>query len=129
MFHEDIDRLFQAAREAMARAVAPYSNFRVGASIITDDGRIYTGCNIENPSLMLSFCAERAVLIKAITEGERNFRAMAIVSSNGGYCYPCGCCRQMIEEFAPGIDIYLLSSEGIKKYPVSELLPHAFRNP
>lgn len=129
MLPEDVDRLFQAAKEAMARAIAPYSNFRVGASIITDDGRIYTGCNIENTSLMLSFCAERAALIKAISEGERRFRAMAIVSSKGGYCFPCGSCRQVIVEFAPGIDIYLLSLDGVRKYNISELLPYAFRNP
>lgn len=129
MIPEDIDRLFQAADEAMKRAIAPYSGFKVGASVITEDGRIYSGCNIENPSLMLSFCAERAVLIKALTEGERAFRAMAIISNEGGYCYPCGSCRQVIEEFAPGIDIYLISLEGVKKYSISELLPHAFKKP
>lgn len=128
MVLEDIDRLIEAAESAMARAIAPYSGFKVGASIITEDGKIYSGCNIENPSLMLSFCAERAALIKALTEGERRFRAMAIVSSKGGYCYPCGSCRQVIEEFAPGIDIYLFSLEGIKKYSVKELLPFTFKN-
>lgn len=128
MFLEDIDRLIKAAESAMARAIAPYSGFKVGASIITEDGKIYSGCNIENPSLMLSFCAERAALIKALTEGERRFRAMVIVSSKGGYCYPCGSCRQVIEEFAPGIDIYLFSLEGIKKYSVKELLPFTFKN-
>lgn len=128
MFLEDIDRLIEAAESAMARAIAPYSGFKVGASIITEDGKIYSGCNIENPSLMLSFCAERAALIKALTEGERRFKAMAIVSSKGEYCYPCGSCRQVIEEFAPGIDIYLFSLEGIKKYSVKELLPFTFKN-
>lgn len=129
MIPEDIDRLLSAAREAMKKAVAPYSGFKVGASIITKGGRVYSGCNIENPSLMLSFCAERAALIKALTEGEREFMAMAIISSKGGYCFPCGSCRQVITEFAPGIDIYLASDEGVKKYSISELLPYAFRNP
>ncbi|MFN3479365.1 MAG: cytidine deaminase [Thermodesulfovibrionales bacterium] len=129
MYPEDIERLFKAAEDALAKAIAPYSGFKVGASIITEGGRIYTGCNIENPSLMLSFCAERAALIKALTEGEKSFKAMAIVSNKGDYCFPCGSCRQVIEEFAPKIDIYLLSVRGIKKYSISELLPHAFRNP
>jgi cytidine deaminase len=128
MIPEDIDRLITAAEDAMKNSIAPYSDFRVGASIITEGGRIYSGCNIENPSLMLSFCAERAALIKALTEGERRFRAMAIISSKGDYCYPCGSCRQVIEEFAPDIDIYLVSVKGIRKYSISELLPRAFKN-
>ncbi len=128
MLSDYLDKLFQSAEEAMERAIAPYSGFKVGASIITEDGKIYTGCNIENPSLMLSFCAERAAMIKALTEGERKFKAMAIISNKGGYCYPCGSCRQVINEFASCIDIYLISKTGIKKYSISELLPEAFRN-
>lgn len=127
MIPEDMERLFEAATVAMEKAIVPYSGFKVGAAVITESGRIYSGCNIENPSLMLSFCAERAALIKALTEGERRFKAIAIASSKGGYCFPCGSCRQVIEEFAPGIDIYLISSEGVKKYSISELLPHAFK--
>lgn len=129
MLPEYIDRLIEAAEKALASARAPYSGFKVGASIITERGRIYSGCNIENPSLMMSHCAERSALIKALTEGESLFRAMAIVSSNGGYCYPCGACRQFIAEFAPEIDIYLVSLEGIKKYSIQELLPYAFIKP
>lgn len=126
MLPEDIDLLIAKAREAMDSAIAPYSGFRVGASLRTDDGKIYTGCNIENPSLMLSFCAERVVLLKAITEGERAFGAMAIVSSDGSYCFPCGACRQMLFEFASDISVYLAGDRGIKRFSVTELLPHAF---
>ncbi|GAB4411378.1 MAG: cytidine deaminase [Thermodesulfovibrionales bacterium] len=122
-----IDRLIKEAEDAKERAIAPYSGFKVGAALITSGGKIYKGCNIENPSLMLSLCAERAALIKALTEGENAFKAMAIVSGDGGYCFPCGACRQILSEFAPDIEIYLISDKGIKKLTISELLPHPFR--
>jgi len=127
MLPPDIDRLIREAEDAKGNAIAPYSGFKVGAALMTTDGRIYRGCNIENPSLMLSFCAERAALIKALTEGETAFKAMAIVSGEGGYCFPCGACRQMLSEFAPDIEVYLASDKGIKKFIVSELLPQPFR--
>jgi len=123
----DINRLIKEARDAKKRAIAPYSRFKVGVALITDKGEIYRGCNIENPSLMLSFCAERAAIINAIVEGEKAFRAMAIVSDNKDYCFPCGACRQMIAEFAPDIEIYLVSDKGIKKFSVPELLPYQFK--
>lgn len=127
MLPVDIKRLTKEAEGAMENAIAPYSGFVVGAALLTDDNKIYCGCNIENPSLMLSFCAERAALVKALSEGKRNFRAIVITSKEGKYCFPCGSCRQMLAEFAPGIEIYLASNEGIKKYQASELLPHCFR--
>lgn len=111
----------------MKNAIAPYSNFVVGAALLTGSGKIYCGCNIENPSLMMSFCAERTALLKGITEGEKAFKAIAIVSDDGRYCFPCGACRQMIAEFAPDMDIYLSSVDGIKKFSISELLPYPFR--
>lgn len=126
MLPEDIDKLISEAKEARKFAVAPWSGFAVGAALMAGGGKIYRGCNIENPSLMLSFCAERAALIKAITEGEKTFKAMAIVSGDGRYCFPCGSCRQMLAEFAPDAEVYLESEEGIKKFSVTELLPHPF---
>lgn len=126
MLPSDVDRLIKEAEEAKKHAIAPYSGFTVGTALITGSGRIYRGCNIENPSLMLSFCAERIALLKALTEGEKSFRAMAIVSGDGRYCFPCGACRQMLAEFAPDIEIYLASSAGTKKYSVQEILPHPF---
>lgn len=127
MLPSDIDRLVNEAKAARKKAFAPYSRFTVGAALITDKGKIYHGCNIENPSLMLSFCAERAALINALVEGEKKFKALAIVSGNKDYCFPCGACRQMLAEFAPDVEIYLASGKGIKKFSIAELLPHQFK--
>jgi cytidine deaminase len=129
MRQEELEALIAGAEEAMKRAVAPYSHFKVGASLLASDGRIYTGCNIENPSLMLASCAERTALLKAVSEGQTDFKAMAIVSSGGGYCFPCGSCRQMLKEFAPGISVFLSSEKGIKRFTVGELLPYPFEGP
>lgn len=127
MLPSDIDRLVKEAEFASSKAITPYSGFVVGAALITDNGEIYHGSNVENPSLMLSFCAERAALIKALTEGERVFKAMAIVSDDGRYCFPCGSCRQMLAEFAPDIAIYLASDAAIKRFTIPELLPYSFK--
>lgn len=127
MLPSDICSLIKEAENAKNNAIAPFSKFVVGAALVTGNGKVYRGCNIENSSLMLSFCAERAALIKALTEGELVFKAMAVVSGDRGYCFPCGACRQMLAEFAPDIEIYLVSGEGVKKYSISELLPHSFK--
>jgi len=127
MLPSDIDKLKKEAKAAKKSALAPYSRFKVGAALMTDDGKIYRGCNIENPSLMLSFCAERAAFINALVDGEKFFKAIAISSDDKDYCFPCGACRQIIAEFAPDIEIYLVSDKGIKKFSVSELLPHQFK--
>ena len=127
MLPSEIERLVREAKAARKKAFAPYSKFTVGAALITNGGKIYHGCNIENPSLMLSFCAERAALINALVEGEKKFKALAIVSGGKNYCFPCGSCRQMLAEFAPDIEIYLVSEKGIKKFSISELLPHQFK--
>lgn len=121
-----VDKLIKSAEKAMRITIAPYSGFKVGASILTKKGKIYAGCNIEGPSLMLSACAEKVALLKALSEGERSFKAMAIVSGDKGYCYPCGSCRQMLWEFAKDIDLYIVSASGIKKYSLNELLPYVF---
>ena len=120
------DRLISLAREALKMAIAPHSGFKVGAALVTDDGKTFTGCNIENPSLILSVCAERVALLKALSEGASSFKAMAIVSDPDRFCYPCGACRQMLMEFAPGIVVYLGSDEGVRKHSIEELLPHPF---
>jgi cytidine deaminase len=127
MLPSDVERLVKEAEEARICAIVPFSGFAVGAALITGEGKIYRGCNIENPSLMLSFCAERVALIKALSEGGKVFRAIAVVSSEGRYCFPCGACRQMLSEFAPDVEIYLASAKGVRKYSVRELLPHSFR--
>ncbi|RMG74659.1 MAG: cytidine deaminase [Nitrospirae bacterium] len=122
-----VQKLLDASSGALKRAIAPYSGFRVGVALLTDDGTVFTGCNIENPSLMLSICAERVAIVKALSEGKKNIRAIMIRSSKGQYCMPCGACRQLIAEFAPQAEIYLASRRGIKKFNIEELLPDAFK--
>ncbi len=122
-----MQRLLKEARGALRVAVAPYSGFRVGAAIITKRGRVYRGCNLENPSLMLSMCAEKVAISKALSEGERSFNAIAIVSDKGHLCYPCGSCRQLLWEFAGDIDVLLEGDGGIKRYRLSELMPYPFK--
>jgi len=126
MKDEFIEGLIKKAKKSMRIAIAPYSGFKVGVALATKKGRIYSGCNIENPSLALSACAEKVALMKALSEGERSFKAIAIVAIDKEYCYPCGSCRQILWEFAGDIDVFLFSKKGIKKYSLSELLPHAF---
>ncbi|GAB4538854.1 MAG: cytidine deaminase [Thermodesulfovibrionia bacterium] len=111
----------------MRFSITPYSGFKVGSAIVTRSGRIYKGCNIENPSLMLSICAEKVALTKALSEGERSFTAIVIVSNKGDYCYPCGSCRQMLFELAGDIGVFLEGREGIKRYSMVELLPYPFK--
>ena len=121
-----IRKLISEAGRSMRKAIAPYSGFKVGAALITKGGSIYRGCNIENHSLMLSICAEKVALTKALSDGEKKFEAMAIVCSKREYCLPCGSCRQLLWEFAKDIDIFLNSNKGIRKYSLNELLPFAF---
>lgn len=123
---KDIEVLIGKAETTMQRAIAPYSKFSVGAALMTEGGKIYTGSNIENPSLMLSLCAEKVALIKGLMDAPDPFKAMAIVSGEGRYCFPCGGCRQLLYEFAPDISIYLKSKQGIKKFTLEELLPYPF---
>ena len=92
--------LINYAKKAMNNAYAPYSNFCVGAALLTDDGTVYTGCNIENSSFGATICAERTAAVKAVSEGHRRFTKIAIVSKAGGYTYPCGICRQFLSEFS-----------------------------
>lgn len=127
MLTSDIDNLIKEAEAAREKAIAPYSGFRVGAALMSVSGEIYKGCNIENPSLMMSVCAEKTALLNALTKGERIFKAIAIVSSDGKYCFPCGACCQMIFEFAGNVEIFLAASAGIRKYSITELLPHSFK--
>lgn len=119
--------LIKLAKKARQSAVADFSGFKVGAAIIADDGRIFTGCNIENPSLMLTICAERVAILKALSEGARGFKKIAVFAAKNP-CYPCGSCRQMLFEFAQGIEVVTIDSAGrIKSIKIDKLLPKAFR--
>jgi len=118
--------LIQAAREARRRAYAPYSKYAVGAAVLSASGRIYTGVNVENAAYPLTICAERAAIFKAISEGEHEFTALVVVSSNGGS--PCGSCRQVMAEFGLDTQVLIADAKGnlLQQASVRELLPGAF---
>ena len=117
--------LLQQAIKAMDNAYTPYSHYKVGAALLTTDGKIYRGCNIENASYTPSVCAERTAVFKAVSEGDRNFRAIAVATVNGGA--PCGVCRQVLREFAPNITVILGDVEGnYEVLTLADLLPHSF---
>ncbi|MCS6918144.1 MAG: cytidine deaminase [Fimbriimonadales bacterium] len=121
--------LIQAAREARRQAYAPYSNYAVGAAVRTDDGRIFTGCNVENASYGLSLCAERVALCSAIAAGARTIVAVAVCTEDGGT--PCGACRQTLLEFALDPEtcaVWVVKpDEIVQRCTLSELIPHGFR--
>ena len=123
----ELFNLIKSARDAIRFSRPRYSGFSVGVAVETEEGIIYTGCNFENPSLMMSLCAEKLAILKALSEGAQKIKKILILSSEDDYCYPCGSCRQFIWEFCPDVEIYLFASKGIKKYTIEELLPHAFK--
>ena len=114
------------ARKARAHAYAPYSGFCVGAAVETADGTIVTGCNVENASYGLSLCAERTALVRAIAQGHRAFRGLAVAGPDGVATAPCGACRQFIAEFDPALPIVFTNAGGEVQTTLHELLPHAF---
>jgi len=109
------EELIKYAIEARKNAYAPYSHFNVGAALLTKNGKIYTGCNIENSSYGASVCAERVAIFKAVSEGEREFTALALVTDTKEPVMPCGICRQVLAEFAPQLKIYSATISGIVK--------------
>ena len=120
------EKLIAAAIEARQWAYAPYSEYKVGAALLTASGRIYDGVNVENAAYPTTICAERVAVFKAVSEGERQFTAIAVVTTNGGA--PCGSCRQVLSEFGGETQVYIASAEGelLTKTSVSDLLPGAF---
>lgn len=124
----DNKALIDMALKAMENAYAPYSGFKVGAAILCSDKKVYTGCNIENSSYGASNCAERTAIFKAVSEREREFEKIAIVSSSGDFTFPCGICRQVLSEFMYDKTVVLFSEkDGIREFNVKDLLPEAFR--
>ena len=124
----DNKALIDMALKAMENAYAPYSGFKVGVAILCSDKKVYTGCNIENSSYGASNCAERTAIFKAVSEGEREFEKIAIVSSSGDFTFPCGICRQVLSEFMYDKTVVLFSEkDGIREFKVKDLLPEAFR--
>lgn len=122
------EKLLSLARAAREAAYAPYSGFRVGAALLTTRGLAYKGCNVENASFGLTVCAERVALFKAVSEGEREFAALAVTAGTVEYCLPCGACLQVLAEFNPQLTVFMGNSRGeYLERRVAELLPLAFR--
>lgn len=122
----EIAHLATRALEARRWAYAPYSRYRVGAALLATSGKTYDGCNVENAAYPVTICAERVAVFKAISEGEREFIAIAVATENGGA--PCGSCRQVLAEFAPDLIVFLVNGRGkvTKQTTLRELLPDAF---
>lgn len=124
----NIDALIQEAKQALEMAYVPYSKFQVGAALLTTDGKIYRGCNIENAAYSVTNCAERTALFKAVSEGDKDFAALAVVADTDRPVPPCGACRQVIAELCgPNTKIFLTNLKGdVQELTVQELLPGAF---
>lgn len=120
------EELIQYAKQAANYAYAPYSQFYVGAALLTTEGKLYTGCNIENASYGATNCAERTAIFKAVSEGERSFEKIAVIAKNGSTAYPCGICLQVMSEFMPDITILLEENNCIVSYQLKDLLPKGF---
>ena len=120
------DALIDAARVAQSRAYAPYSRFLVGAALESEDGRVFTGCNVENASYGLTNCAERVALGSAISAGARQFRRIVVASDAEPPAAPCGACRQVLAEFGESLVVESVSPRTSRKWKLSELLPSSF---
>lgn len=123
----DNETLIDYAKKAMGNAYAPYSGFSVGAALLSVDGEVFTGCNVENASFGATICAERCAVMKAVSEGCTSFLKIAIVSSSNDLTYPCGICRQFLSEFMEDGIIILCDKNGeIKQYQLEDLIPYSF---
>lgn len=119
--------LLNLAKIASTKAYAPYSRFSVGAALECADGRIFTGCNIENAALGASMCAERVAIFKAVSEGVKEFTRIAVYAESEDYCMPCGTCRQVLKEFSVDMEVLCAKATGAYvSYKLTALLPHAF---
>lgn len=125
--------LIELAKKASLNSYSPYSNFKVGVALLTKDNKIYTGCNIESVSYTPTCCAERVAFFKAISDGNRDFESIAVVGGQDGnfdnFCFPCGVCRQVMNEFCDkDFKIYVTDGKEIKTYLLKDLLPYSFGN-
>ena len=123
------EKVIELLKQTKSRALALYSNFHVGAVLTTKDERLITGFNIESSSYGLTICAERVALFKALSEGIEDFEKIYIMSDGPDPCPPCGACRQVLMDFAPDIEVIMVSEQGDRiSLPLKDLLPHAFNN-
>ena len=121
------EELCRKAVEMIEMAYAPYSHFRVGEAVERDDGTVYTGCNIENAAFTPTNCAERTAIFKAVSEGRRRFRRIAVAAETDGFTPPCGVCRQVMAEFSPDMDVLMVNRKGeVRTVPLRQLLPCGF---
>jgi len=123
---DKIKELIRSASEARKYSRAKYSGFTVGAALLTAEGHIITGCNVESSSFGLTICAERVALTKGLSEGKSNFTHIAVIGPTDDFCPPCGACRQLLYDYAPNILILLSNKSEIKTIPLKDLLPMAF---
>ncbi|TET89586.1 MAG: cytidine deaminase [Methanomassiliicoccales archaeon] len=122
------ENLIMTAKEASRHSHSPYSRTRVGAAILTANGDVFSGCNIENSSYGLTICAERVALFNAVSSGHKSFKGIAIYSDSDVYPMPCGSCRQVLVEFAPEMEVLVVGRDGKrKKYVLEDLLKDYFR--
>ena len=121
--------LVDRAIEMQSRAYAPYSHFRVGAALLCEDGTVVTGCNVENAAYGVCICGEQTAIVKAVSEGHKKFKAIAVAGDSDGPCLPCGACRQVLSEFAgPDLPVFCAGTDGtFQGYTLGELLAHSFR--
>ena len=119
--------LIERASKAMANSYSPYSRFKSGAAIECADGTVFTGSNIENAAFGATICAETVAIASAVASGQRSFKRIAIITEGSAYCFPCGACRQLLNEFSPELEVLCARSDGrYVSYPLTTLLPMAF---
>jgi cytidine deaminase len=127
---QERESLLDAARQALKRAYAPYSNFHVGAAVLTEGGQVFSGCNVENASYGLTICAERSAIFTAVqrtTDEKLVIRAVAVLNGSDVPCSPCGACRQVIFEFGENAIVIFKGQQGYLEMPIQQLLPESFR--
>jgi len=124
---ESYKKLVQAAKEAAEKTYSPYSHYPVGAALLTEDGHVITGCNVENVSFGGTICAERTAYVKAVSQGYRRFQAVAVVCKKAHDCWPCGICRQFMCEFGVDVDVVVEAADGtVHSLKLADLLPRHF---
>ena len=122
-------KLIDMASCVMQNSYSPYSRFKTGAAIECSDGSVFTGCNVENAAIGVSICAEAVAIASAISAGKCDFKRIAIISEGSSYCFPCGVCRQVMNEFSPDLEILSARADGrYVSYPLTSLFPMAFGN-